>query len=202
MADITKIAENIAFIKSTEDPLSADVGLIFGERYLWLYDVGNNPYTTRCLNDIDSPKNAVLSHFHPDHIGALSRLSIENVYLGAKTLKYIGYGAVVRGDVHIDDGVKLHLFELPSSHAQGSIGLEVGDYAFLGDGIYSNVKSGREVYNAGLLQAQIAKLKSLSAKYFLLSHDERYIVPRGKIISELERIYSRGQKNDAYIAVD
>lgn len=201
-ADIVKIDEKISYIKATEAPLSADVGLIFGSEYLWLYDVGNDPETTDTLNAFDRPKNAVLSHFHADHTGAIGRLDIKTVYLGAKTQKYVGCGEVVRGDIYIDDGVKLHIFELPSSHAQGSLGLEVGDYAFLGDGIYSTVKSGREVYNAGLLQAQIAKLKSLSAKYFLLSHEQPFIRRRESVIRLLEMIYSRRQKNEAYIAAD
>lgn len=202
MAGIKCIAERISYIRATESPLSADVGLIFGDRYLWLYDVGSFAETTSALNAIVSPKIAVLSHFHPDHIGGLSELNCDKVYLGGKTLKYVGFGEVVSGDIFVDDGVLLHIFPLPSSHAQGSLGLEVGDYAFLGDGIYATVKSGRTVYNAGLLQAQIAKLKSLSARYFLLSHNERYIIPREEVISALEEIYSHRRKDEPYISAE
>ena len=202
MSDIKSIADRISYIRATESPLSADVGLIFGDRYLWLYDVGNLAETTAALNDIGRPKIAVLSHFHPDHIGGLSELKCENVYLGGKTLKYVGFGEVVSSDIFVDDGVQLHIFPLPSSHAQGSLGLEVGDYAFLGDGTYATVKSGRTVYNVGLLQAQIARLKSLSAKYFLLSHDERFVIPREDVISALEEIYSCRRKDEPYIPAE
>ena len=202
MLGVTSLCERISYIKSSENPLSADVGMVEGERFLWLFDVGNNPDVTAFLNGINRPKNAVLSHFHADHIGGLKNLDCNTVYLGARTLKYTGLGEVVHGDLYIDDGIKLHIFELPSSHASGSIGLEVGDYAFLGDGTYATVKNDAVVYNSGLLQAEIAKLNSLSARYFLLSHNDRYAVPRDEVIADLERIYARRKKNEAYIAAE
>ena len=195
------LGERISYIEAGENPLSADVGLISGDRFLWLFDVGNDPKVTELLNSIDRPKIAVISHFHADHAGGLSGLSAEKIYLGAQTFKHTGRGEIVRGDIYFDDGLPIHIFELPSSHSPGSVGLEAGDFCFLGDGIYSTKKQGRTVYNAGLLQAEIKKLRSLSASRFLLSHDGRFVYPRGEVISSLEEIWSRRIKNEPYIEI-
>ena len=194
-----KLSERISYIKATESPLSADVGLIFGDRSLWLYDVGNNTEVTREILSIDMPKNAVLSHFHPDHTGGLLSVGAERVYLSVYTKKYIGLGETVIGDVYVSDGVKLHIFPLPSSHSKGALGLEAEGFAFLGDGTYTEKKGGRYVYNATLLKDMITRLKSLEATTFLLSHDPRYALPREEVILNLEKIYSRRKKEEAYI---
>ena len=196
-----RLSERVSYIKATEEPLSADVGLVFGDRCLWLYDVGNNPLITAELSGIDLPKAAVLSHFHPDHTGALADISAKRVYLSAYTKKYIGFGETVAADVYISDGAELHIFLLPSSHSKGALGLETGDFAFLGDGTYAMQKGGRAVYNATLLKDTLDCLKRLSAKTFLLSHDPQYARPRGEVIAELEEIYSRRRKEEAYIEV-
>ena len=198
----TKLTNRISYIKATENPLSADVGIIEGEEFLWLYDVGNRPEVTQYLNSLAKPKCVIISHFHADHIGGLSGLEYNRLYQGATTKKYTHAGETVSGEIIIEDGITLRIFELPSSHAQGSVGLEVGNHAFLGDGIYSTVKQGRVVYNQGILQAEIKVLKSLRAENFVLSHDERYAVPRGEVIRELEEIYSRRTKNDPYITLE
>ena len=198
----TFITDRISYIKATENPLSADVGVIEGERFLWLYDVGNRPEVTEYLNTLEKPKCVILSHFHADHIGGLDGLRYEKLYQGTATKKYTNAGETVSGELIIEDGITFRIFELPSSHAQGSIGLEVNNYAFFGDGTYATAKQGRVVYNQGLLQAEIKVLKSLNAENFVLSHDERYIVPREEVISELEAIYSRRQKNEPYISID
>ena len=198
----TFITDRISYIKASESPLSADVGIIEGERFLWLYDVGNRPEVTEYLNFLEKPKCVILSHFHADHIGGLGGLKYEKLYQGPATKKYTNAGETVSGEMRIEDGTKLRVFELPSSHAKGCLGLEAGDYAFLGDGIYPAEKNGRDVYNAGLLQAQIATLKALSARYFLLSHRQPFIRRRETVIRHLEIIYSRRQKNEPYIPID
>ena len=40
-------------------------------------------------------------------------------------------------------------------------------------------------YNASVLKEEIEVLKNLSAKFFLISHDERFIYPKEEIIAEL-----------------
>ncbi|MBQ4642721.1 MAG: hypothetical protein IJB66_00705 [Oscillospiraceae bacterium] len=199
MAEILKIADKISYIKATGNPLSADVGMIEGDEYLWIFDVGADESVPMSLNVIKKPKKAVVSHFHPDHMANLEHVMLEEVFLGANTFKYAKRGTVVADDIFIDDGVKIHIFPLPSSHAKGSVGLETGDYAFLGDATYATMKQGRVCYNASVLKEEITVLKNLSAKFFLISHDEKFIRPKEEIIAELEEIYSKRDPKESFI---
>ncbi len=199
MAEIIKINDRISYIKATGKPLSADVGIVEGDEFIWIFDVGVDESVPISLNKIQKPKNAVISHFHPDHMGNLEHVDLNDVYLGANTFKYAKWGKIVDEDVFINDGAEIHLFPLPSSHAKGSVGMETGDYAFLGDAIYSTMKQGKVCYNASVLKEEIAVLKNLSAKFFLISHDERFVRPKEEIISELSEIYSKRDPKESYI---
>ena len=199
MADIIKITDRISYIKATEKPLSADVGIVEGDESVWIFDVGADESVPISLNKIPKPKNAVISHFHPDHMSNLEHVDLNGVYLGANTFKYAKQGTVVDKDVFIDDGITIHIFPLPSSHAKGSLGMETGDYAFLGDATYSTTKQGKTCYNASVLKEEIAVLEKLSAKFFLISHDEKFIRPKEEIISELLEIYSKRDPKESFI---
>ena len=201
MADIIKITDRISYIKATEKPLSADVGIFEGDESVWIFDVGADETVPISLNKISKPKNAVISHFHPDHMRNLEHVDLNEIYLGANTFKYAKRGTVVDKDVFIDDGITIHIFPLPSSHAKGSLGMEIGDYAFLGDATYSTMKQGKVCYNASVLKEEIAVLENLSAKFFLISHDEKFIRPKEKIIEELEEIYKKRDPKESYICI-
>ena len=133
-------------------------------------------------------------------MGNLEEINPDKIYLGANTYRYVNRGEIIEKDVYIEDGVNLHIFPLPSSHAKGSVGLEVdGRYAFLGDGIYSTAKQGRECYNSSMLKEEIDVLKNLRAEYFLLSHTAGLIKSREEVLSELEKIYSQRDPRQSYI---
>ena len=133
MAEIIRINDRISYIKASNKPLSADVGMIEGDGYLWLFDLGADESVSEVINGINKQKIAVISHFHPDHMGNLDKIDLKEIFLGANTFGYAGRGNIVENDVFTDDGVKIHIFPLPSSHAKGSVGMEIGEYAFLGD---------------------------------------------------------------------
>ena len=200
MPEIISITDKISYLPASENPLSADVGIIEGQKALWLFDLGNSAEAAEALNALKKPKNAVISHFHSDHLGNLERVVLSELYLGANTFNYAGRGKIVREDTYIDDGVKLRIFPLPSSHAKGSLGLEVsGEYAFLGDGVYPGTKNGKACYNASVLKEEIAVLKNLEAKYFLLSHDENFVRKKEDVLKELGDIYSQRNPRESYI---
>lgn len=196
-----RITDRISYWKATENPLSANVGVMQGESGVWLFDVGNDEKIAAEIEALPGKKHIVLSHFHPDHAGNLSKIHYDQLYQGAHTDKYTKAGGTfVVHDLMIEDGVRLHLFPLPSSHAKGSVGLEVNEeYAFLGDGTYSTVKGGKTVYNAGLLLEEIKVLRSLKAKYFLLSHDGNFVHDREEVLRQLEEIYRRRDPKSPYI---
>lgn len=217
-----RINGTVSYIESTSDPLSAEVGVIRGKEKIWLYDVGNSGEAREEIRNLISPAQGiggtppplfspvsalpcgvVLSHFHPDHIGNLSGLPDPlELYVGGNTWKYTKKGTVVTSDLYLEDGCTLHLFPLPSTHAKGSLGLEVdGEYAFLGDGLYPGRKGGRAVYNAQLLKYGIDVLKSLKAHTFLISHGNPFFQGKEETIRKLEEIFSGRENNQPYIEV-
>lgn len=191
-----KISDKISYIKASENPLSADVGIINAGGAAWLYDVGNNEDIPKLLR---GEYNVVLSHFHADHIGNIGKIRAKELYLSAATYAHVHRGIVVEGDIFTDE---LHIFPLPSSHAKGCLGLEVdGTYAFVGDALYCKAKDGGYVYNAQLLKDEIAVLKNLSSRYLLVSHHVGFIREKDEVIAELDEIYKRREKNSAYIKI-
>jgi len=200
MNGLKKINEKISYLPACEEPLSADVFVISGREFTWIYDVGNCPQALEVIQSLEGPVKVVLSHFHSDHTGNLEKAGLSDVYAGANTLKYTKIGIPVTEDIYIDDGVKIHLFPLPSSHAKGSVGLEVDEtYTFLGDGIYPQDKNGDAVYNVQMLHDEIETLKALKSTYLLISHRSNPIYPKALIIKKLESTYEKRAKNQPYI---
>lgn len=125
---VVAINNLISYISPTENPLSANVVMIQGKDALWLYDVGNHPDIPQIVDTYSNGRkvNAILSHFHEDHIGNLPGMGVDEVYQGKYTHRHTGMGTVVEDDIYIQDGeVRLHIFQLPSSHAKGCVALEV-----------------------------------------------------------------------------
>ena len=104
-----KITEQISYIKASDNPLSADVILIEGQEYLYIYDVGNNEQVAEYINSLPKKKRVILSHFHTDHIGNIGRVEWETVYFGANTEKYFQH--------YIPDYAKQRFAELPEALA-------------------------------------------------------------------------------------
>ena len=52
MAEIIKINDRISYIKATEKPLSADVGIVEGDEFIWIFDVGADESVPISLNKI------------------------------------------------------------------------------------------------------------------------------------------------------
>ena len=181
------ISNNISYIECTEDPLSADIGIIRTGSGIWLYDVGND---IRNLTALGGEYNVVLSHFHADHVGCLEHINTASLYLSKETQKHIKMqGEIVKDDIYIDD---LHIFPLKSSHSKGCLGLEIDEtYAFVGDALYCRMKNGQYSYNTQLLYDEIVKLKSLKASQLLVSHHPGLLRNKDEVIAELEEIYSK-----------
>ncbi len=194
--DIKQVTNDISYIEASNNPLSADIGIIKSENGIWLYDVGND--INRILS-LTGKYNVVLSHFHLDHVGSLDKLDIENLYVSRFTFNHIGRGTIVEKDIYIDN---LYIFPLPTSHAKGSLGLEVNEeYAFIGDALYSKTNAEYYIYNAQLLKEEIEVLKKLKAKYLLVSHRRGMVMDKEEAIKQLEEIYSGRDKSSSEIFV-
>ena len=190
------INDRISYIEASDDPLSADIGIIRTDRGVWLYDVGNGEQNIACLN---GNYHIVLSHFHADHTGNIDRIRAESVYVSGETYRHVHRGTVVRGDVYTDG---LHIFPLPSSHTKGCLGLEADEtYAFVGDALYCRVRDGFYIYNPQLLKDEITVLGRLKSSRLLVSHFRGLVRDKGEVIEELEMIYSQREKNSPEIRI-
>lgn len=190
------INDRISYIEATENPLSADIGIIRCDDSVWLYDVGNDEKNLPALND---EYNVVISHFHADHMGSLAKIRTKNLYVSHETEKHAGYGTVITEDTYIGD---MHIFPIPSIHAKGCLGLEVdGRYAFVGDALYCKVRDNHFIYNVSLLNEQILVLSGLRAPYFMVSHHEGMIREKQEVIAELKSIYAMREKGNPEIRI-
>lgn len=191
-----RITDTISYLPASDNPLCADIGIIRDGSRTWLYDVGNGEDN---IAGLDGCYRVVLSHFHQDHTGNIGRIQTEDVYVSRETFAHVQTGAIVESDISIGN---LHIFPIPSSHVKGCLGLEIdGTYAFVGDATYSKAKNGCYIYNAQLLQAEIALLKKLQAPYLLVSHFPGLLRDRATVLAELEEIYAMRTPNEAEIFV-
>lgn len=185
---IQQISDKISYIPATEDPLSADIGIIRESGQTWLYDVGDG---AAAIDGLTGIFQVVLSHFHQDHTGNLQKLHIQNLYVSDETQRHTGIGTVVNGDLYFG---ALHLFPLPSSHCKGCLGLEVeGRYAFVGDALYCKTKNGAYTFSVQLVHDLLAVLKRLTAPDLLVSHFPGMVRPRAEVIAEFEALYAMRQ---------
>lgn len=185
---IQQISDKISYIPATEDPLSADIGIIREGGQTWLYDVGDG---AAAIDGLTGIFQVVLSHFHQDHTGNLQKLHIQNLYVSGETQRHTGIGTVVNGDLYFG---ALHLFPLPSSHCKGCLGLEVGrQYAFVGDALYCKTKNGAYTFSVQLVHDLLAVLKRLTAPDLLVSHFPGMVRPRAEVIAEFEALYAMRQ---------
>ena len=150
------------------DPLSADVFIIEGEARYYVFDVGANDEAWAAISALDKPVTVILSHFHRDHIGNMSRLTPEETLAGARTMKYITGGTLVDAPLVIRDGVEIIVRPCVSPHAPGCLIATVdGAYTFIGDLHYARPSVGR-CEAKGMLNV----LKTVDTRYFVPSHQE------------------------------
>ena len=176
------VTDYFSYITPAIKPLSANVSVIEGEKYLWVYDVGSHENIPEMLAEISKQKGKKINQ-------------------GKNTYKYTHIGEIVESDINVDEtDIKLRIFQMPSSHAKGSLALLVNNkYCLLGDALYPAHKGDKTVYNAGILKQQIDILKKMAAPYVLLSHREPFVQKKQAVISWLEKIYAMREKNEPWI---
>jgi len=199
---LVNITENISYLPATEKPLSCDIVFIKTNKATWIFDVGLNSEAIKEIKNIQGPKNVVISHFHPDHILNLPRVSCDNLYVSSNTKKYTFRGTVVKDLLEFDEEPKIKILELPSSHAKGCLCLICGDYAFMGDGTYCKPIRGHHTYNAQKLQQMLETMEKIDAKYFCLSHESVFIKDKEAVIALYKDIYARRTPDSPIIDVE
>lgn len=182
-----RINEIITYIPSTEDPLSADVFFIKGNRGYYIFDVGNNEESLKEINNINEPKTVILSHYHKDHIGNIQKINYEKVYVGDVTYDTIEQGVIVGEKITLDDGVKVEIVPCPSPHVDGSLIVNVdNEYTLIAD-LYFTRPAMMDKEKA---REMMKVLCSMDTKYFVVSHqEEKSIFLKEELIKELEEYF-------------
>lgn len=218
---------------SETSPLSADVYAIRGETAWWIFDVGACDKAVDFINNLPCDgaaplkKNIVISHFHRDHFFNLPRVHFDNLYVGRETFRHCDETIrarsgtqVVESPLLFEDGLRIQIEPIPSSHAKGSLMLTVDDdaqtcdgvdvagvqscgaIAFLGDSTYPTVNhNGPDFYNLQLLYQQIQFLKGCPAQQFYMSHRRLVLREKESILQILEGYYAQRQPNKNVIEV-
>lgn len=216
---LRNLTENISVLPASSNPLSADVGIVYGRERVYLYDVGANEYSMNYINSIDKKKSVILSHFHQDHMGNIGLINCDTVYGGRESIKHLPDNIVREGIMHtadsigevqsicvtekehIEDGISIEIIPLPSTHAKGSLAMCVNEeYTFLGDATYTAMIKGQVCYNAQLLKSEMEVLDSIKSRYFLLSHDEQFVYEKQEIIDSLKKIYDSRDKSKSKLS--
>lgn len=197
-----RVSDTYSIIKGSNNPLSSDVCLIEGKDNTYIFEAGNNLDAVNEINSIDKNKILIISHFHQDHLENFNRINYSKLYVGNNTHKYTNDGVIVNGDLIIDEDIKLEVFVLPNSHAKGSIGIKINEYAFIGDALAPQYKNNNYVYNVQMLKEEIEVLTKLDVEYFVSSHSMEKPVSKNKIIEHLNNIYAKKEKSNPYIIID
>ena len=174
--------ERIQYLPANNNPLSADVYFIKGDKYCYLYDVGNDDHSLHCINHVDMEKVIILSHYHKDHTGNIEHIDVRNLYIGKKTHEILGKGKIVEDAFTINDGVKIEVIPCPSPHTEGSLIINVNNkYTFIADLYFT-----RPPFDISLATKMIESLKNIDTMYFVVSHqEEEKVIPKEKLIAEL-----------------
>ena len=176
------ITERIKYLPATCDPLSADVYFIEGDKYCYIYDVGNDDNSLHHINEVKKEKIVVLSHYHEDHVGNIDCINYRNLYVGKKTYETIGNGKLVEDVITINDGVKIEIIHCTSPHTDGSLILNVdNEYTLI-----ANLYFTRPPFDRDKAIKMIDILNNINTKYFVISHQEdEKIVSKEKLVAEL-----------------
>ncbi len=199
---LVEITPEISYLPSVENPLSSDVVFIKpeGSDTTWIFDTGTSSEAAELINAVESKKNIVISHFHPDHILNLIKVKYDRLYVTKYTKKYTRAGEVVDDELAFSDGIKI--YTIPSSHSKGSLVLEYKDYAFLGDATYCHFRLSAREYNVQLLEQMIKKMEEIQASNFCLSHDKTFVQPKDAVLRIYRKILARRKAGNPTINVN
>ena len=180
--DMNTISAKIKYLPSTNDPLSADVYCIEGDKYCYVYDVGNDDRSLQYINQIGKEKIVVLSHHHKDHTGNIVGLHYRDLYVGKKTYEVIGKGIIVENMLTLNDGVRIDVSHCISLHTEGSLIITVdNEYTLIADLYFTRLP-----YDKEKAMKMIDSLRSIDTKCFVICHQEdEKVIPKDKLIAEL-----------------
>ena len=182
------IGGKIKYLPATDNPLSADVYCIDGDKYCYIYDVGNNDTSLQYINQINKENIVILSHYHKDHSGNINSIHFRSLYVGKETCESIGKGNIVEDKLTINDGVRIDVLHCISPHTDGSLILTVdNEYTLIADLYFT-----RFPFNKEKAMQMLESLKAIDTKFFVVSHQEvEKVIPKDILIAELTDYFNQ-----------
>ena len=176
------LAEKIKYLPAVNNPLSADVFFVEGDKRCYIYDVGNNDDSLRYINQVNKEKTIILSHYHKDHVGNIDYIDYCDLYVGKETYQAIGKGIIVEDSFSIQDGVKIEIIHCASPHTDGSLIINIdNEYTLIADLYFT-----RPPFDKEKAIKMVKFLKNIDTQYFVISHQEdANVVSKEKLIAEL-----------------
>ena len=180
------ISAKIKYLPSTNDPLSADVYCIEGDKYYYVYDVGNDDRSLQYINQLSKEKIIIISHYHNDHTGNIVGLHNRDLYVGKKTYEVIGKGVIVEDKLTIHDGVRIDVSYCISPHTNGSLIVTIdNEYTLIADLYFT-----RPPFECEKAMKMIESLRDIDTKSFVISHQEdEKVIPKETLIQELTEYF-------------
>lgn len=183
---------------------SPKIGIVLGQKEALLVDVSNE--SSRLEEALDFIRkergfisgDAVLTHFHPDHIDNLPLLPEGwRIYLSKNTARYVHRPSfVVTKDLCIDlGGESAQLLLVPSLHSKGSIDVLVGDYLFVGDSLYSRYQGDALYFNREILFEEIKKMESIPFRYAIPAH-QGALKDKEDVLAHLKKALEEGRMEE------
>lgn len=182
------IGNKIKYLPAANDPLSADVYFIDGDKYCYIFDVGNNEHSLFQINQTKKEKIIILSHYHKDHTGNIKNINYRNLYVGKLTYETIEKGIIVNDEFTINDGVKIEVIPCTSPHTDGSLIINIDNkYALIADLYFT-----RPPFDKEKALKMLDILKNIDTEYFVISHlEEKKIVAKKELIIELSDYFNQ-----------
>ena len=146
------------------------IGIVSGTSASLFIDVSNQESHLKEALEYLAKENlaplryVVLTHFHPDHIAALTFLKAKITVLASKnTSRYLSLPAsIVSDDVTIDlGGFAVQVLPVPSLHAKGCLDVKAGDFLFVGDALYSRESKQGYYYNREIVVEEIKRYQAI-----------------------------------------
>ena len=167
---------------STLEPLSSNVYFVSGKENTYIFDVGRNDEVYNQIQNINTNKTIIISHFHGDHLDNINRVTYLNLYVSNYTYKHINKGTIVSSIVRIDDGIKLEIIPVSSVHSKGSLILNINnEYCLISDLLHYDGQLNKSLYCM-----MIQDLENVDTKYFVMGHSTNCIHEKNELIKSLK----------------
>ena len=191
-------SDRISYITPDESLICSSIGIVRGDNYSILIDIGASKPQLGILKDglangliKNNIQDVVITHFHPDHTSNLSELENIKTICSKNTSRYIKADLIIDKQTDLDlKNTSVKIIPLPSVHAKGSLAIYVEEdkAMFIGDALCMKEKDYKPFTNKDITLNMINTLRSYPIQKYFLGHEDGTI-STSQINAYLDQIY-------------